>query len=330
MKQMKTPMERARAYISAMPPSIQGQGGDQALFAVAVVLRKNFALSEADALILIQEFNQRSVPAWGDRDLLAKLHSAAALPGPVGKLLDRGAFASQNSSLPHLAEARIDKSPAERRADWPKLQRLSPEAQQVIAIQRRVSPLAVNLLASNGFICEAFYGGHRCYVLTEGAFAQARRLDGGELITRSGTKKAKNLAGSEGAFIGQSWLGGKSCPVLLVEGCIGMLEAAAAALAVDADSRGWTVLAATSAGSRFEHPATALSGLLQTLAGRRIRILSDNDVAGREACTLWTRSLRAMGCTVDAELPPDGLKDLGPVVADPTSYTSFLTTLFTL
>ena len=69
-------LERARAYVEKMPPAIAGQGGSDATFNVAKALCHDFALSQAEAVPIMQEFNARCVPPWSEKELLHKLADA--------------------------------------------------------------------------------------------------------------------------------------------------------------------------------------------------------------------------------------------------------------
>lgn len=87
--------ERARIFVQKARPSIAGQGGHDALFAVACALAVGFGgpggLSDADAWELISEYNATNcAPHWSDKDLLRKLDQARkrAKPGEIGKLLN--------------------------------------------------------------------------------------------------------------------------------------------------------------------------------------------------------------------------------------------------
>jgi hypothetical protein len=148
----------------------------------------------------------------------------------------------------------------------------------------------------------------------EGKFAQARRFDGGLLPVQGGRKqsKAKNLPGSEGAFIGRKWALGSTCPVLLVEGVIGLVEALAAVM-LARDALDWTCLAAVSASSRFGRDAE----LLHALVGRRVHIIPDAGSTGEEAASMWMAELEDAGVHVQTEpVPlPIACKDLGDVVS---------------
>src|SRR5206468_9796165 len=70
--------ERARRYIARCPPAISGAGGHDATFHVAAVLVWGFALSETEALMLLQEWNQNCVPPWSEAELVHKVRSAGA------------------------------------------------------------------------------------------------------------------------------------------------------------------------------------------------------------------------------------------------------------
>src|SRR5436190_3741594 len=72
--------ERARRYIARCPPAISGQGGHDGTFHVAAILVWGFALSEAEALMLLREWNRNCVPPWSETELAHKVRSAAAAP----------------------------------------------------------------------------------------------------------------------------------------------------------------------------------------------------------------------------------------------------------
>ena len=67
---------RARAYVSKMPQAIEGEGGSDATFAVAKVLKHDFDLSDTDALLLMHEYNTRCLPPWSEKELHHKLEDA--------------------------------------------------------------------------------------------------------------------------------------------------------------------------------------------------------------------------------------------------------------
>lgn len=223
-----------------------------------------------------------------------------------------------------------DEEAARKRSLWPSLNRPSEADLQAIAALRRLPAEAVHLVGEAGFLKVAIVEGRRSFILAEGDFAQARRFDGQPFSRRDSSKiKAKNLPGSRGHFLGRSCLGkagrtGPPPPVLIVEGAVGLVEAAAAAWMTGADADGWAVVAATSAQSRFD------GVLLAALAGRRVRIVPDADEAGIAAAARWGAELSKAGCAVDGFRLPPGVKDIGGLVAAADSHREFLNNIFTL
>ena len=71
-----TVVDRARAYLAAMPPAIAGQGGHDQTFAAACALVHGFALDPETALALLREYNARCLPPWSERELAYKIISA--------------------------------------------------------------------------------------------------------------------------------------------------------------------------------------------------------------------------------------------------------------
>ena len=111
--------------------------------------------------------------------------------------------------------------------------------------------------------------------------------------------------------------------VLLLEGAVGLLEGIAAEYLAEPNG-GWTVIAATSAGSRF----TRDPELLAALAGRHVVIVADNDEAGINGALSWLADLEAVGCIVRVTQAPDSIKDLGQLVAHPEIHLPTLKALF--
>jgi len=339
---MKSTTDRASAYLARMPASVSGQGGDAAAFRAAVALVRGFDLSEAEALPLLSHWNKDCSPPWSEHDLRHKLHCAATTSGsngePAGYLLRakmpprgrraRSAEAGSRTSMPDrscqktssssqsVAEPQSPRTPAipaedraRLRGTWPEFHPLTPEDIRTVAELRGILPDAVDLAHRHGFLRVAEVQQQRCLVITEGTFAQARRLDGKPLVKADGTPiKARNLPGSQGAFIGQGWLG-ETTHVLLVEGAVGLIEGLAAMLLVDTP-HAWSILAATSASSRFARDAT----LLERLRGREVHIIPDTDEPGMNAAASWLADLQAAGVYAIARLLPKPLKDLGDVL----------------
>lgn len=334
---MKSIIERASAYLAKMPVSVSGQGGRTAAYAAAVALVKGFGLSPEEALPLLQQWNQHCLPPWSESELRQKLRSAATTSTKAeGYLLVdaplHAACARRGAApaLPHVAPFRITpefESEAERKAlkrlSWPRFE--TPENNDLfdIAEQRRIPMTALHVLVDRGLLRNMWCGDRGCYVLHEERFAQARHYDGSPFYDSEGRSfKSRNLPGSEGAFFGRSLL--QDIPnVLLVEGVIGLVEAAAVFCFLGGMHH-WTVLAATSASSRFSRDPA----LLKALADRHVRILPDADEAGLNAAASWLADLRAVGANVDVMELPAGHKDLGTLIAEPETHRETLTSLF--
>lgn len=315
-------MERARAYIAKMPISIEGQGGSAAAFNVAVALTRGFGLIEVEALHLIQEWNAGCLPPWSGGELRHKVRNAlASSTKPMGYLLGESEYSAPKTTPDFESE---DERKARQRQSWPPFKPLTMAGMKTVARLRNLPVEAVITAARNGFLSDGIVDGHKCFVIRDGTFAQAIRLDGGLLETKHGPTGKKNLHGSQGAFIGHGkWLGDVSVNVLLVEGAVGFLEAIAAHHITEPSS-GWTVIAATSAGSRFSRDPA----LLATLKGRRVVIIPDADEAGHDGACSWLADLECAGATVMALQMPDGCKDLGPIVAAPERYRETLNCIF--
>ena len=69
-------VERARRYLEATPPALEGRQGDLATFRVCCRLLDRFQLTDAEALSLLQAWNVRCSPPWSMRDLAIKVRSA--------------------------------------------------------------------------------------------------------------------------------------------------------------------------------------------------------------------------------------------------------------
>ncbi len=318
-----TIIERASLYLDRLPPAIAGSGGHNALYEAAAVLRRGFALNEDEAFELLTRWNQTHCqPPWKECDLRHKLQSAAQSTRSLGYLLknEDGPSPVPQTSPPFAGESE-DAKKAKHRQSWPEFRPLDDAAIHAIAKLRSLPIHAVTWLARMGYLKGAMIDGQPCFILTEGSFAQARRFDGEMLQTRHGSAKTKNLYGSQGAFIGQAHLG-RTNPVLMLEGAIGLLEGLAALMHTDCTN--WTVLAATSSGSRFHRDPS----LLERLRGRRVLIIPDADERGMEGAATWLTDLESVNASVEAIALPAGCKDLGSVLKDLQTHTEFLHTLF--
>lgn len=78
-------VQRARRYLAKMPASISGQCGHNRLFEAACRLIHGFGLTQENALFLLREYNERSLPPWSDAELQYKLGQADSNEGDQGR-----------------------------------------------------------------------------------------------------------------------------------------------------------------------------------------------------------------------------------------------------
>jgi hypothetical protein len=81
-------LDRARRYVSACEPAIEGRHGDATTFRICCRLVRGFALDDSEALLVLRQWNARCEPAWSERELLEKLRNARLYGRePVGGLI---------------------------------------------------------------------------------------------------------------------------------------------------------------------------------------------------------------------------------------------------
>jgi hypothetical protein len=81
-------VDRAKRYLSSVPPAIAGQHGDVHTFRVCCRLIRGFALNDDQALQVLTDWNARCQPPWSLEELVEKLRRAAVYGRePVGGLL---------------------------------------------------------------------------------------------------------------------------------------------------------------------------------------------------------------------------------------------------
>ena len=76
LKSSSDVLQRAQRYLAAVPPAVSGQHGDVHTFRVCCRLARGFALTEAEALPLLTEWNAGCRPPWSERELIDKLRRA--------------------------------------------------------------------------------------------------------------------------------------------------------------------------------------------------------------------------------------------------------------
>ena len=89
--------DRVRRYLAKIPGAVSGSGGHNATFKAACALVNGFALSAAEALPPLLEWNATCQPPWNDAALRHKLADAerATHNKPRGHLLVSGERTAQ-------------------------------------------------------------------------------------------------------------------------------------------------------------------------------------------------------------------------------------------
>jgi hypothetical protein len=104
---MSTTIERAIAYLRAMPPAMSGSGGHATTYAAALALTRGFALDEETALrVLCEVHNPQCSPPWSPRELRHKVRSAAA-----STKVEHGYLLRENERRNAVAPSRPDEQP---------------------------------------------------------------------------------------------------------------------------------------------------------------------------------------------------------------------------
>lgn len=291
--------ERARRYIATMPQSIEGSGGHTAIFNVALAVRCGFDLSEDATLELLSEWNAtHAQPPWNAADLRHKIQDAGRSTKPAGYLLANDQPAKPAPTCPDEAAA--------TRAKWPEFRSPGLRDLRALANLRHLDVRSLIPASHEGLLQFTQHPKHgECYVFTEGTFAQIRRVDGQPLRLSDGSaQKDINLPGSKGSWFGYCLLEKHpAAPVLLIEGCIGLLEAMHTIRL--AKQEGWIPFAANSASSKMTERELTL------LKGRQVIIAADRGKAGADAAIRWQASLAGCDVTAAIWVPPPEASDLG-------------------
>ena len=108
-------VNRARRYLAKLSPAVSGQGGHDATFHAACSLVLGFGLDRPQSLVLLQEWNNRCVPPWNDRELEHKIDDALKQPGWRGYLLSSSATLPISSAIERANRHAIEHRLKQRR-----------------------------------------------------------------------------------------------------------------------------------------------------------------------------------------------------------------------
>ena len=115
---MKSALNRAKAYLDAMPPAVSGSGGHKTAFAAATVLRHGFALPDSEAWSLFLEYNQRCQPPWNSTELKHKFDSVDSFRHPMrrGYLAEKGGVVTKRGRNKIISSPLLTRSEPRKRA----------------------------------------------------------------------------------------------------------------------------------------------------------------------------------------------------------------------
>ena len=301
---MLSPIDRARRYVAALPPSVSGAGGDTALLKAAQSLVRGFSLSPQEAFPLLAEYNARAVPPWPESALRSKLTTACRSTLPDGYLLatDRPHTATRPPARPVTTPpptAKPSSSRRPRRND--RRFRLPTRAEvETIAGLRGVDPSTVEMLVDSGLLCMAPRRGFPAWWLVDGNIAQARRLDGEKWTFSDGSTGKTANDGPLDAFGISMGVHEDTRLAIVTEGLASILESLECLRRYAAGRGGrWAedvgLVAAWGAGANFlERKADA--DMLAVLRQCAVLVVADPGEAGERAAVRWYHQLTAAGC----------------------------------
>lgn len=94
-------IDRARAYLSKVPPAVSGSGGHNATFHAACILILGFVLSADESLGLLLEWNRTCEPPWSESELRHKIDGAMQQTGERGYLRNVSPQNFASVKVPH-------------------------------------------------------------------------------------------------------------------------------------------------------------------------------------------------------------------------------------
>lgn len=302
-------VEAARDWASTeAPPAIASHLGHVTIFRAACELRRKFKLNYAEILdVLDKNYNPRCQPPFCGASLVHKAQEACRLvpleedghdgAEPRSSGIDSAAKEAQRKKWQNYIE--FDEAPVSQ--EKPGLRDVEPLRAQCerLANERGIPVNGALDAVEHGILVFGRY--HECdsdlsfwaVRSASGGLVEARRF-GGEAWPRPEGAKAKKFKGSEGALIGEQ-LVPKSRNILLVEGGPDFLSAMAIRQIGGGD---WWPLAFLGVLNSFDQDSHR--DALAQLAGKHVRIIVQDDQAGRKGAKKWEMQLRAAGVAVSA------------------------------
>ncbi len=315
---MRTQVERARAYLSKLPPAIGGQRGHAATFVAACRLVE-FGLTWEQALPLLAEWNATHCePQWSERELEHKLQDAFQRTQPQPQFacnITKSGDARSPSKMVMTPVAGKSVAIPRRERQSVTLRPLSkivamgtgnPSMHTILAALRGVSIAAVSIAVERGLVRFGRWRGCQAWFVLDASqkIAQARRMDGcawsshGQGSQRPASHarfkvKALNLPGSQARW-----------PVGIMEArdfpCLALCEGGPdllAAFHLVIEHRRLTDCAPV---AMLGASVPIHRDALRFFAGKRVRIFAHADEAGTNAVNRWACQLASVSADVDA------------------------------
>ena len=288
-------IDRARAYLTKLPPAIAGGGGHPATFAAACRLVE-FGLSFEQAGPVLAEWNETHCdPRWTEAELNHQLSDAfkrtsakpelsaarqnVASDKPAAqKRSVRATVTQEKRTTADFSASRLDASPAERQFF-------------TLATLRAISIEGVKLACKRGLLRFGHHQGRVTWFILDKScrVAQARRLDGQPWTAAA---KAWTLRGSQATWpVGVA----ESLPFATVAICEGGPDLLAAHHFIWTENREHDCAAVAILGG-----ANINADALPSFAGKRVRIFRHVDATGDAATNRWAKQLADAGADVDA------------------------------
>lgn len=291
--------DRVRLYLAKIPGAVSGDGGHNATFKAACALVNGFALSPAEALPLLLEWNVTCQPLWTEAELRHKLTDAerAQHNKPRGHLLASGE--RPTSFQPPQPAPSVD--PAARPlpdrtgfgpGDAAKIQRL--------AKTRPYHREGLQWARERGVLQFGSQFGRDCYGVTDGSgrVLEVRRMDGQLFSAVIGTslaeRKSHAVKGSQ-----KAWPVGISEAlefpgISLHEGIPDFLAAHYVVLWEQASNPKQRNVRCAPVAMLSSSPAICAEAL-PLFAGKHVRIFAHSEGAGLEGAAKWQAQLLSAG-----------------------------------
>ncbi len=278
--------DRASAYLTRVPAAISGAGGHDATFKAACALVHGFDMAPGDALPLLQEWNQKCEPPWGDADLRHKLVDAdkARSIQPRGYLLG-GSHRRALPSLPQSTPAEEVPKPLPQRSGFVAG---TPNQLLRLAESRPYHIEGLKLATNRGLLVFGRWREFECYGVTDssGRVLELRRVDGNLFPAAPGRfdeRKSHAVVGSQKQWpVGILETRGIT-PIALVEGIPDFLEAHF--LMHSEQSSTCFPVAMLSSSPKIHNDA------LDWFLGKHVRIFAHADEGGLKGALKWQKQL---------------------------------------